>query len=64
MEHYLAAAGRPRHMVRAIHRLRAALCAHRGEWRQARHHYWNWWRRKPDSSKALRGLVRSLFGRR
>jgi glycosyltransferase involved in cell wall biosynthesis len=64
MEHYLAAAGRPRHMVRAIHRLRAALCAHRGEWRQARHHYWNWWRRKPDSSKALRGLFRSVFGRR
>jgi glycosyltransferase involved in cell wall biosynthesis len=64
MEHYLPAAGHPRHMIRAIHRLRATVCARRGEWRQARFHYWNWWRRKPGSSKALRGLVRSLLRRR
>jgi glycosyltransferase involved in cell wall biosynthesis len=63
IEHYLAAAGHPRDMVCAIHRRRAGVCVHRGEWRQARSHFWNWWRRKPDSSKALRGLVRSFFRR-
>lgn len=63
MEHYLAVAGHPRDMVCAIHRRRAAVSVHRGEWRQARSHYWSWWRRKPDSTKALRGLVRSLFRR-
>lgn len=63
MEHYLEAAGHPRDMICAIHRRRAAVCVHRGEWRQARSHYWQWWRRKPDSSKALRGLVRSLLRR-
>lgn len=61
MEHYLAAAGSPRDMICAIHRRRADVAVHRGEWGRARTHYWNWWRRKPDSSKALRGLIRSLF---
>ncbi|MHC4972713.1 MAG: glycosyltransferase family 2 protein [Planctomycetota bacterium] len=61
MEHYLPAAGHPRDMICAIHRRRAAVCVRRGEWGRARSHFWNWWRRKPDSSKALRGLIRSLF---
>jgi hypothetical protein len=61
MEHYLQAAGNPRDMICAIHRRRAEVAIRKGEWRQARSHLWQWWRRKPDSSKALRGLILSLF---
>lgn len=45
-------------------RYRARYLASQGRWREARGYFWQWWRRKPDSTKALRGLLRSLVARK
>lgn len=45
-------------------RYRARWLASQGRWREARSSFWRWWRRRPDSTKALRGLLRSLVARR
>lgn len=45
-------------------RYRARYLASQGRWREARGYFWKWWRRKPDSTKALRGLLRSLVARK
>ena len=61
---YYEAAGRPRNMRTTIHRRLAEHLIRRGRWRAARKHLWTWWKAKPDSSKALRGLLLSLVKRR
>jgi glycosyltransferase involved in cell wall biosynthesis len=61
MEHHLPSVENQRDMICAIHRRYAEVHIRKGEWSQARSHLWQWWRRKPDSSKALRWLILSLF---
>ncbi|MEE8105008.1 MAG: glycosyltransferase family A protein [Planctomycetota bacterium] len=51
----------PKHMLRRAHQNLALALIDEGLSREARPHLWQWWRRKPDSVRALRLLVRSLF---
>lgn len=45
-------------------RRRARYHVARGERRQARPYLWKWWKRKPDSTQALFGLLRALVSRK
>ncbi len=47
-----------------IARHRAVLLVNQGRWSEARPHLWRWWRSRPDSTRALRHLLRSLVARR
>ena len=44
-----------------INRKRALYLSRNKRWREARPYLWRWWRYKPDSMRALRYLIRSLF---
>ncbi len=46
-----------------IARAQALDLVEAGRWREARPHLWRWWRRRPDSMRALRYLLRSLLAR-
>ncbi len=45
-------------------RRRARYLRRVGRRREARGWYWRWWRKKPDSTQALGGLLRCLFARK
>ena len=47
-----------------IDRRWALLLAEQGRWAEARPHLWRWYKHKPDSTRALRFLNRSLFARK
>jgi glycosyltransferase involved in cell wall biosynthesis len=60
---YADRAPHPRRTWRAYHARRARWLVERNRWREARPHLWGWWRRKPNSVRAARYLVRSLLAR-
>lgn len=49
-----------RHNEVDLLRRRARYLAGQGRQREARAYFWRWWKAKPDSTKALLGLFRSL----
>ena len=61
LEIYGAQLPQARDILCHVHRRRAEYLVGRGERRLARRHYWKWWRAKPDSSKALWGVLRNVI---
>jgi len=64
LEQYADRASDPRAMAYKINRRRALLLAGQGRWGEARPYLWGWYKHKPDSTRALRFLIRSLFARK
>ena len=54
----------PRRVRRRIARQRALIYVRMGRLREARPDLWTWWRLRPDSLRALRYLLASLFAGR
>jgi len=64
LERYAEHASDPKEMRYKIDRRRSLLLAEKGRWAEARPYLWRWYKHKPDSTRALRYLVRSLFARK
>lgn len=63
LEAYADRGSHPRRVRYQVARKKALLLVGAGRWREARRHLWNWWRARPDSTRALRYLLRSLIAR-
>ncbi len=61
LEAYADRGSHPRRVRYQVARKKALLLVGAGRWREARHHLWAWWRARPDSTRALRYLLRSLL---
>jgi len=64
LERYADRAADPKVMRYKIDRRWSLLLAEQGRWAEARPYLWRWYKHKPDSTRALRFLIRSLFARK